>query len=91
MMVYLQIQAGTLSVCLHFSRDLYRPPQAALCYTLLLCTEGLWERVTSCSTTAGLYMCVSTDVYAHTCTEWAQLVHVGLAGLYGLTGCCVCM
>lgn len=71
-MVYLQMQAVTLSVCLHLSRDLYRPPQAALCYTLLLCTEGLWERVTSCSTTAGLFMWVSTDVYALNGLNWCM-------------------
>lgn len=78
--------------CLHLSRDLYRPPQATVRNTLLLCTRGLWEEWCHL---ALLLACVSWFAlmcrYAFCVTERAQLVHMWLAGLYWLSGCQVCM
>lgn len=74
-----------LRQCLHLSRDLYHPPQARLCNTLLLCIGALWETVTSSSTTTGLCLWVSIDVqYTFLDTGCTQLVHV-----WGLLACIV--
>lgn len=70
-----------LHQCLQLSRDLYHPPQATLRITLLLYTRGLWERVTSSSTTTGLCLWVSIDAQAqlvHICGFLVCIVSVGV-------------
>lgn len=78
---------------LQFSRVSCRPPQAAQQNTLLFCTGGLWEIVTSCSTTADCWLWVSTGVKA--CVVCHRMDSTGacvwFSGLCWVGDCSACM